>query len=169
MAAGNTYTPIATNTLGSSQASVTFSSFSGYTDLVLVCSIISVGTPGGQSSSLQFNSDTGSNYSYTRLDGDGTTAASGRSSNNTTIYLSGNGEASTTVPSTTITQIMNYSNTTTYKTILSRGSWNGTSKETDTRVGLWRNTNAITSISILAYASNFASGSTFSLYGILAA
>ena len=167
MAAGATYEPIATTTLGTSTATVTFSSFSGYTDLILVCNIISVNS--GGSSSLQFNSDTGSNYSYTRLDGDGTTAVSGRASNTTTIYLSGNGDTSTTVPSTTITQIMNYSNTTTYKTILSRGSWNGASKETDTRVGLWRNTNAITSISILAYAQNFATGSTFTLYGIAAA
>jgi hypothetical protein len=36
MAAGSTYTPIATTTLSSSQAEVTFTSFSGYTDLVLI-------------------------------------------------------------------------------------------------------------------------------------
>ena len=37
MAAGSTYTPIATTTLGSAQADVTFSSISGsYTDLVLI-------------------------------------------------------------------------------------------------------------------------------------
>ena len=37
MAAGSTYTPLATNTLSSSSASITFSSISGsYTDLVLV-------------------------------------------------------------------------------------------------------------------------------------
>jgi hypothetical protein len=40
MAAGNTYTPLATQTLGSAAASVTFSSISGaYTDLVLVLNI----------------------------------------------------------------------------------------------------------------------------------
>lgn len=169
MPAGQTYEPIETTTLSSSQASVTFSSFSGYTDLVLVCSIISVSTPGGQSSSLQFNSDTGSNYSYTRFGGSGTATTSGHSLNNTLIYLSGNGDASTTTPSTTITHIMNYSNTTTHKTVLSRGSWSGTSKETDIRVGVWHSTSAITSIKISAYAANFASGSTFTLYGIAAA
>jgi hypothetical protein len=39
MPAGSTYTPIATTTLGSAQADVTFNSFSGYTDLVLVANV----------------------------------------------------------------------------------------------------------------------------------
>jgi hypothetical protein len=162
-----TYKPIQSIVLSTSASSVTFSDIpQDYSDLVLVCSLIFVGTPGGQSSSLQFNQDTGSNYSYTRLDGSESTVVSGRSANNTTIYLSGSGDGSTTTPSTTITHIANYANSNTNKTILSRGSWNGTTKEVDARVGLWRNTSAITNILVLSYASNFASGSTFDLYGI---
>ncbi len=59
-----TYEPLATTTLGSAASSVTFSSISGsYTDLVVVFS----GTAGGGNSNLilTFNSDTGSNYSWT--------------------------------------------------------------------------------------------------------
>jgi hypothetical protein len=41
MAAGNTYTPLATQTLGSAAASVTFSSISGaYTDLVVSLQLV---------------------------------------------------------------------------------------------------------------------------------
>ncbi len=62
--------------------------------------------------------------------------------------------------------VMNYSNTTTYKTILSRSS----DLYTEASVNLWRNTAAITSIIIGAQgAYTFSAGSTFTLYGIKAA
>jgi len=64
---------------------------------------------------------------------------------------------------------MNYSNTTTYKTWLAREG-NGTNGYVSALVGLWRNTNAITQIKVLNTGSgNFATGSTFTLYGIKAA
>jgi hypothetical protein len=64
---------------------------------------------------------------------------------------------------------MNYSNSTTNKTVLSRGG--NAATWVTTNVGLWRNTAAITSIKVFASdgTSNMNSGSTFSLYGILAA
>jgi hypothetical protein len=62
---------------------------------------------------------------------------------------------------------MNYSNATTYKTALARTSEDGVAAA---YVGLWRSTSAITSITIDKGSSdNFASGSTFTLYGIKAA
>jgi hypothetical protein len=67
-----------------------------------------------------------------------------------------------------ILHINNYSNSTTYKTVLARG--NAATNLVEAFVGLWRNTNAITSISIICQNSkNFGSGSTFTLYGIKAA
>ena len=70
MPAGSTYTPLSTTTLGSAQATVTFSSISGsYTDLVLVMNTI--GTSAGGDVQVQFNSDTASNYSCTILYGTG--------------------------------------------------------------------------------------------------
>ena len=66
-----------------------------------------------------------------------------------------------------IVQFQNYSNTTTYKTVLSRG--NNASNLVEAFVGLWRSTSAITAIDIKTQSGNFSIGSTFTLYGIKAA
>ena len=166
MAAGSTYTPLATNTLGSATSSVTFSSISGsYTDLFIV--INSGSTASGQDIRCRFNSDSGSNYSLTYVTGNGSAASSGRSSSQTSMPLDYNGYLSGSIATTTIINCMNYSNTTTYKTIL--GRFNTAAFGTDMAVGLWRSTSAITSIEFLTSASTFLSGSTFTLYGIAAA
>lgn len=69
MTAGQTYFPIANTTLSSAAASYTFSSISGsYTDLVLVIG----GTLSADiSAGIYFNGDTGTNYSTTRMYGNG--------------------------------------------------------------------------------------------------
>ena len=165
MAAGSTYTPIATTTLGSAQASVTFNSFSGYTDLVII--INSGSTTSGQDIRCRFNSDTGSNYSFTYVTGNGSAASSGRATSQTFMPLDYNGYLSGSIATTTIINCMNYSNSTTYKTIL--GRYNTQAFGTDAAVGLWRSTSAITSIEFFPSASTFLAGSTFTLYGITAA
>jgi hypothetical protein len=59
-----TYEPIATATLGTATASVTFSTISGsYTDLVLVIQRRYGYSNKWYATSIRFNSDTGSNYS----------------------------------------------------------------------------------------------------------
>jgi len=157
-----TYEPIATTTLGSAAASVSFTSISGsYTDLVVVNFTIS----GNGSASLTVNGDTGSNYSRTFMYGDGSSAASGRSSNASSFTYTVGG--TTNVYSATILNLMNYSNSTTYKTFLLRG--NDPSGATAAHIGLWRNTAAITSLTITCASGNFPTGSTFTLYGIKAA
>jgi hypothetical protein len=161
----STYTPLATTTLGSAQSSYTFSSISGsYTDLVLVMQ--AQWTTAGQSDcGLRFNSDTASNYSRTWLEGTGSAAASGRASNETAMYITG--YFSNTI-STQICQIMNYSNTTTYKTAINRESSNPADSYVAAKVGLWRSTSAINSVTVLGASKSFAAGSTFTLYGIKA-
>jgi len=163
LAAGSTYTPIATTTLGSAQASVTFSSFAGYTDLVLIfngrCT-----SSGGANAFLQFNGDTATNYSSTGMYGDGTTAATFRGTNNASC---GGCIVDDVNVGTVIYNIMNYGNSSTYKTVLGRG--NNTGQYVDTRVGLWRSTSAITSILMYSNGGNWKIGSTFTLYGITAA
>jgi len=159
-----TYEPIATTTLSTSTATVTFSSISGsYTDLVLVMNTkITVGDQGIR---LRFNSDSGTNYSFTYLGGNGSTASSGRQSNKTGMDV-GNSDATNFNP--TIVHIQNYSNSTTYKTVLGRTSV--PALYLYTYVGLWRSTSAITTIAIDGNSGiNFASGSEFTLYGIKAA
>jgi hypothetical protein len=158
MAAGSTYTPIATTTLGSAQASYTFSSIpSTYTDLVII-----INGTADNNIGARFNSDSGSNYSATRIQGDGTSASSSRFTN--TTYVVGS-YSSTTQAS--IWQFMNYSNSTTYKTALNRGG--SGSDRTEAYVGTWRNTAAITSITMLSGTGNLSSGTTLTLYGIQAA
>lgn len=160
MAAGSTYTPIATTTLGSSQSSVTFNSFSGYTDLRLVFN----GTSASAGDMyIQFNGDTGTSYSVTNLYGNGSSVGSNRASTTNISYTG----TTTTNRGIVIAEIMNYSNSTTYKTVLSRTS--NANYEVQARVGLWRNTAAITSMLIQNTGGNYETGSTFTLYGILAA
>ncbi len=162
----STYEKIATTTLGSAQASVTFSTISGsYTDLVLICNIKA--TAGNIYPYIRLNSDTGTNYSFTRMTGVLPSPTSGRGSNTAICYMAGNAAATTTnFNYNSLIQIMNYSNTTTYKTMLSRS--NNAENATDTGVGLWRNTAAVTAVTIVADSSTFTSGSTFTLYGIKA-
>jgi hypothetical protein len=83
-----TYEPIATNTLGSATATVTFSTISGsYTDLILVISAFTGDDLAAYT--IRLNGDTGSNYSVTSLEGQGTSAVSQQQSNQTQMYITG--------------------------------------------------------------------------------
>ena len=166
MAAGATFEPIATTTLGSSQSSVTFSSISGsYTDLVLVINGTSSGDAGCR---VQFNGDTGTNYSNTLFYAIYTTSGVQNARNTNATTIDGLGRLNTT-EGIAIIQIQNYSNTTTYKTVLGKGGTT-TNGIVMTTVGLWRSTSAITSIvASLENSRTFSSGTTLTLYGIAAA
>lgn len=174
-----TYEPIATSTLGSNQGSVTLGSIpQTYTDLLLVVTAKDNRAGGalGDSVGVTFNTDTATsstNYSFTYMYGIGTsTSASGRSANSREIdiYSIGTTDASSNWGTVTA-QIQNYTNTTTFKTLLSRGG--SAADSTAANVGLWRNTAAITSITLWpgynGSGYSFITGSTFTLYGIKAA
>ena len=171
MASGATYTPIATTTLGSAANSVTFSSIpSTYQDLVLV---INYGqTSGANGFSVQFNGDTGTNYSGTTINGNGSSASSSRYTSANCVDIAENLGSTTLGASTIIAHFMNYANTSTYKTVLSRGA--NAATVTQALVGLWRNTSAINQM-IISLGGAFTStptalaGSTFTLYGIASA
>jgi len=114
--------------------------------------------------------DSGSNYSWTALTGNGTRALSDRGSNQTSILSDYDGYMQTTLGnSTKIIHFQNYSNTTTFKTILSRSS--NAPVGTDALVNTWRSTAAINTITLFLNGGiqNFAVGSTFTIYGIAAA
>ena len=163
----STYTPIATTTLGSNTGTVTFNSISGsYTDLVLVAN---AGATLAVDTILRFNNDSTALYSYTTLTGDGTSAASARRSAKTEIYQNWGSSLPTSINANYIIQVNNYSNSTTYKTSLTR--FNNAAGSTDAIVGLYRSTNAITRIDLInaGSAGVFLAGSTFTLYGVKAA
>jgi len=155
-----TYELITTTTLGSASNSVSFTSISGtYTDLIIICNYVH-----SEASNIlgRFNSDTGSNYSWTFLEGLNSAASSGRGSSQ--AYLNLGYSFGTNSHNSNIIQIQDYSNTTTYKTAINRQ--NQPTAYVSATVNLWRNTAAITAIQLYPVNGNFNSGSTFKLYGI---
>ena len=167
MTAGKTYDPIATQTLGSAAASITFSGISGaYTDLVIV---VNCGVSSATANLMaQVNGDTAGNYSSTVLYGNGSTATSGRASSVAKMYLSGLAVMDTNLVTNAVIHFMNYANTTTYKTILSRT--NNSAQMAGMSVSLWRSTAAINRIDLSPDAAvNFMTGTTATLYGVKSA
>jgi hypothetical protein len=158
-----TYEPIATTTLGSANATISFSSIpSTYTDLRLVFT----GTVTSASSlRLTFNSDSATNYSWTFLRGAGVEASSRSTNENYLIFHNFN--LSTTIPQFYSFDIFSYAGSTN-KTLLAttQQDLNGSGSVIYT-AALWRNTAAINTITFTNSVSTFATGTTATLYGIL--
>jgi hypothetical protein len=109
--------------------------------------------------------DTGSNYSFTYIYGNGSTASSGRASSQTAAFISD----FATTQGNAIVSVQSYATTSVNRTWIARG--NAAGAATNATVSLWRNTSvAINQIKIYADAARtFNTGSTFTLYGIKAA
>jgi len=169
-----TYEPIATTTLGSTAASITFSSISSsYTDLRVVAFLRCDYAATATSMVFTVNNDTAGNYSFTRLVGDGSTASSASFTSSSGIdrwQIPGSSAAANIYGFLTL-DLFSYSGST-YKTILESNSIdrNGTGT-TEIGVGLWRSTSAINSIKfdVTALSATFNVGSSVTLYGIKAA
>lgn len=156
----STYEKIATTTTSAGNTTITLSSIPAtYTDLVL---IVSGSNSAASDLRMRFNGDTGSNYSSTVMYGDGTSATSFRESNQTSFY----GAIGTSI-SNSIINIMNYSNTTTYKTVITRN--NSNPFFTMAFAELWRSTSAVNSVTCYVTSGSYNAGVTFTLYGIKAA
>jgi hypothetical protein len=166
--ATNTYVAIQTQTLTSSATSVTFSSIpQTYTDLIIVSSQFYTSTGGDRLATFQVGNgsvDTGSNYSWTYMDTYPGSPSSGRGSDTGYGLHSYTSSIPVTTPMTCIMQIQSYSNTTINKTMLHR--FNASPASTGCYVSLWRSTAAINIITITAGGANFATGTTFTLYGV---
>ena len=120
MAAGATYEPISTTTLGSAVTSFNFNSIpSTYTDLRLV--LVATANSTQIYPRFQVNSDTGTNYSFTRLRGDGTTASSAANTSQTAVGILWDGGATSTRPSLGTVDLFSYAGSTN-KTFLITGS-----------------------------------------------
>jgi len=165
-----TYTLIASNTLSSSAASVTFSAIPAiYTDLVLRWSARN--TSSGENAQIRFNSDSATNYSRTNLYGDGSAANSIRGTSESYFYfgfsIDGSSRTANTFASAEL-YIPNYA-ASTNKPISGFSTLETNAAACDTPAAiaaLWRNTAALTSIVIEPVTNTFASGSSFFLYGI---
>lgn len=164
-----TYTLIDQTTLGSSQASIDFTSITAdYTDLQLL--IFPRVTENNVAVNLygKFNSSS-SGYTNKRLYGYGSGTGSDSDPSGGNAFSLGliNGAASTSNTFGNISlYIPNYASSN-YKSLSvdSVGEENGTSPFATLAAGLWSNTSAITAISIYA-STDLVAGSSAYLYGI---
>ena len=153
-----TYKALANITLSSSAASVTFGSIpSTYRDLVVV---VAGSASGGDGIYVRFNSDTGSNYSFVRMFGTGTTNGSTSGSSQT----SGEFGEIWTAQNVNLLHIMDYSATDKHKTFLGRTA--SPSNVIMAHAGRWANTSTVDTVTIRTSVTNFSSGTSFALYGI---
>ena len=172
-AAATSYESIATVTVGAGGSSaITFSSIpSTYQHLQIRILSRSTRAQTGDYISMQFNSDTGSNYSYHGLGGDGANTVAFGYATQTLMDVERASAATATsgVFGITVVDILDYANTSKYKTMRSLGGFdNNGSGELYLTSGSWQNTNAVNTITLKAQGgtSNFVQYSSFALYGI---
>jgi hypothetical protein len=168
LVSSNSYDSIATVTVGSGgQSSISFTSIpSTYKHLQI--RFVARGISGGGILTT-LNSDTASNYSYHNLTGEGSTASANSGANASNILLVRNGgiQTAANIFSAGVIDILDYANTDKYKTLrtLNGGDANG-SGNIQLESGSWRNTAAVTSVTLTHNGSGFAQYSSFALYGI---
>jgi hypothetical protein len=159
--------PIAYTKLASN-GNITFSNIpQGYQDLYIIGNVRSTNT---SQDTLAIDLTYGATeYSSTWLLGDGSSATSNRQSNQyvSSVPYTNGANATAGIFSSFETHILNYANTSTYKTILTRmaSDQNG-SGWTSLTVGLRRNTAAVTFLEFAGANAVFAAGSTFAIYGV---
>lgn len=178
-AVANSFFSIATVTLTGSQSNIEFTNIpQNYTHLQLR-GLVRVQSAGGvdiDNLKIQFNSDTGTNYSRHGLRGDGSSAISYAGVSATFISTFALRSAALANNfSSAIIDILDYRDTNKYKTVraISGADNNGTGTYPGYAglvSGNWRSTSAITSIKLTTDAdgTNLLTGSTFALYGVLA-
>jgi hypothetical protein len=161
--------------LSSAASSIVFSNIPQTYTHLQIRGIAKNGTTAGDTTTIlaQFNGDTTFTNYFGRhiLYGDGATAAA--AADNSSGFTGGAvgsiaSQSTSNIFSTNIIDILDYSNTSKYKTnrTLTGIDYNGSGNITFVS-SLWMNTNAITSITLKAFATNtFAQHSQFSLYGI---
>ena len=170
------YDLLETQVLASSAASVTFSSLSTYAadyqHLQLRYTARSTRAQVNSGMFMRFNADTGNNYVVHALIGDGGSVSSiASTARSTTLALpipAANATASAFGAG--VVDFLDPFETTKYTTIKSLGGIASSFNELQLASGLWLNTAALTSITLVAILSDqWLTGSRFSLYGIKAA
>jgi hypothetical protein len=160
------YESIATVNVTSTQSFIEFTGIAGtYSHLQLRILQRST-TP--NNTNMTFNSDTGSNYNWHELFGDGSTAASASSSGSVTFMKASYLESVTAgYVGASVIDVLDYSNTSKNKTMraLTGSDANGTGYIL-LRSGLWRNTAAITTIRLTPASGSWDNNAQIALYGI---
>jgi hypothetical protein len=166
----NSYESIATVTVGGATGYAEFTSIpSTFTHLQV--RLITDTSAGDVSIGARFNSDTGSNYAYQTLYGDGSNVYVNYNGVSQTSYLSfARGGNNSGAFGAAVVDILDYKNTNKYKTVRSL-----TGRDTNGGAsggivwfssGVWQSTSAITSIRLTPESGNLNTYSSFALYGI---
>ena len=159
------YDSISSVTLSASASSVVFSGIpTTYTHLQLRCTILA--SSANSDAEVIFNADTASNYSQHYLYGNGTSATAGGGANQPFFYL-GTNAGDTTYPIASVADVLDYGNTNKYKTARALNGFDRNGSGTlFFSSGSWRNTNAITTLTIFPNTGTFNTYSSFALYGV---
>ena len=169
------YDLLETTTLSGSASSVTFSGLGSYSDYahlqIRAIGRNSLGASGATAMRVQFNSDTGANYSEHRLFGNGSSIQSAGLANAGSIDFGAIPYNSSTANAygVSVLDILDFSNSSKYKTTraLSGLVANlGAGNTIALRSGNWRNLNAITSMTFTTDNGSFVANSRFSIYGV---
>lgn len=111
--------------------------------------------------------DTGSNYAWHELYGDGSSAAAGAGSNQSFIKASYQASTSANIVSVAVIDILDYASTSKNKTVRSlTGSDANGSGFIFLRSGLWRSTSALNAIKLYGQSGSFNQYTQVALYGI---
>lgn len=163
---GGNFTKISEQILGSTAASVTFSSIPNtYRNLILTV-FATVTVKSNQAVTVQFNGDTGTNYDWgTWAFGSSTGNSSGLAA--TALTVGNIPDVSSNANSAWYLRLAidNYAGTTAWKNIMGSSSRRDSANLfIDSVGGFWESTSAISSLTINVAASTFAAGSIFTLY-----
>ena len=167
LSADNNYMEtIASTLLTGSASSVTFSNIpQGYKHLQVRHTVKA--SLDDQDVWVNFNGDTGSNYSEHRIYANGTSVVSGGLAPSSKIEYFGRSGAGANVFAANIVDILDYSNPNKNTTIRCMLGWdNNSSAFVMFTSGAWYNTAPVTSMVIQPQGGTFSQYSRFSLYGI---
>ena len=171
----SSFESIATSTPSNGTASITFSSIPQTFKSLQVRSIVRDTSTGGFDAipvDIRPNNDATSIYAIHSLRGDGSTVtADGYTAQPQGLAWGAavrSGSSNTNTYGVMILDIIDYTSTSKYKTLrmISGGDVNGTGGVISLDSALWQSTSAITSLTIKADYTAFASGTTFALYGV---
>lgn len=168
----NSYESIATVTVGAGgSSSISFSSIpSTYKHLQIRVIERAVNNVGGDDPYIRLNNDSGNNYAWHRLTGNGTAASAGAASTQPQIrYGNNTADASfgANIFSAAVIDVLDYANTNKYKTLRTLvGADNNGSGHLGLQSGLWQSTTAVNRIDLFPFSGNWAQYSHFALYGI---
>jgi len=167
------YVPLGYGVSSGSSNGITFTNIPQiYQDLMVVVNYRSTASVSQDGLYLYANNVTNGNYSSTLLYGDGSSASSTRTTGDyygATVGVMPGASATSGIFGSATSHILNYTNTTNYKTAITRVACdlNGSGR-TYLATSLLRGTAAITSLSLFVYGNsgNIVSGSTAELFGV---